>query len=676
MKHMHASQICCSVDKKGLAFPSFSVVFIHTFMLDGDIAVEELKDEIAKNLNDSLKEMKSALRNEPKNDDVPISSLVEYITRGEQKKKSHFVKMPSDVEELLFPAATLERKQISRYSLRGFDFCLPVRSAKEKDKFGEYVLDFPSLDFVGHANVDVSQFFGNIFSVTYRFLFDGHTCKILVGGDDQLVEGRFPFRFDTADRETMDATTNHLISLLSSCLGAEYWSDDNEEDDEDDEENNGNENCENDDDQAPEINVGIDLKNRLAIKKIWLDWTGVPVERDANDIIVDLQQSEEDKWWKKLRKKEQEEVKDDTPDDEKETKGTCVWPIESNDRVFDKVLLRYKKFIAKTFCKDVNLEDKLENMTVADDSRYAMVDIWETLKHPYGSSDTRDLFSDTHWPKLSEAEIINHIRDYHKPELVGLMSMYPAEWPYRAAEAYDEVCGENIAIDTDDLVLAGSHMTVVIGTYGRRGDGESGVNWKKVMRGRRFYHVSWEEYLLIVQFVLAKKYTFNHAVDTLLALTDDMSDVTKATIGECSAQALLASKKAIELDVIKHMKFPSHKVMYDRTRQRLGLDTDFQRFKDVQEVVTSNLQSLGEFHAAEADSFMNKLLIAISVMSLLELAFQQSEWPFVSKVFACDTKFWDRVASMFSGAAAVVVFGVAIYGIFYGLRKLYRKKKK
>ena len=152
--------------------------------------------------------------------------------------------------------------------MRGFDFCLPVRSAKEKDKFGEYVLDFPSLDFVGHANVEVSQFFGNIFSVTYRFLFDGHTCKILVGGDDQLVEGRFPFRFDTADRETMDATTNHLISLLSSCLGAEYWSDDNEEDDEDDEENNGNENCENDDDQAPEINVGIDLKNRLAIKKI------------------------------------------------------------------------------------------------------------------------------------------------------------------------------------------------------------------------------------------------------------------------------------------------------------------------------------------------------------------------------------------------------------------------
>ena len=155
-----------------------------------------------------------------------------------------------------------------------------------------------------------------------------------------------------------------------------------------------------------------------------------------------------------------------------------------------------------------------------------------------------------------------------------------------------------------------------------------------------------------------------------------MSEVTKATIGECSKQALLASKKAIELDVIKHMKFPSHKVMYDRTMRRLDLEADFQRFKDVQDVVSSNLQSLGEFHAAQADSFMNKLLIGISVLSLVELAFQQSEWPFVEKIFACGTPGWDRVASLISGVAAAIVGGVAIYGIFYGGRKLYRKWKK
>lgn len=670
MTHMHVSQVCCSEDKKGLAFPSFSVVFIHTFMLDGDIAVEDLKDAINKDPDVYMGDMRRKLKKEPKRK-APISSLVEYVTKGETEPKINFMKMPAEVEALLFPVATLEEKQIARYSMRGFDFCIPVRAAKEKNKFGEYEPDFLSLDFVGHVNVEVSQFFGNIFSVTYRFLFDGHTCKILVAGDDQTDKKGFPFRFDTENRETTDATTNHLISLLSSCLGAEYWSDDDDDDDDDYDDDGDDEAADeplyveaNEDDQEVETESGIDLMNRLAIKKIWLDWTGNPVRRDAKGNII------------KPVEKAEDDPKVAMPDDDAETADTGVWPIESKDRVFDKVLLRYKKFIAKKFCKDIAQEDRLEKMTVADDSRYAMVDIWETLKHPYGAADSRDLFSDQHWPKFSEADIINHIRDYHKPELVGLMSMYPAEWPYRAAEAYDEVCGENIAIDTDDLVLAGSHMTVVIGTYGRRGDGVTGVNWKKVMRDRRLYHVSWEEYLLIVQFILAKKYTFNHAVDTLLALTEDMSDVTKATIGECSMQALLASKKAIELDVIRHMKFPSHKVMYDRTMRRLDLETDFERFKDVQEVVSGNLQSLGEFHAAKADSFMNKLLIAISVMSLVELAFQQSEWPFVGKLFASDIKFWDRVASMFSFAAAVIVAVVAVYGIFYGLRKLYRKKKK
>ena len=245
------------------------------------------------------------------------------------------------------------------------------------------------------------------------------------------------------------------------------------------------------------------------------------------------------------------------------------------------------------------------------------------------------------------------------------MTMYPAEWPYRAAEAYDEVCGENIAIDTDDLVLAGSHLAVVIGTYGRRGDGVNGVNWKEVMRDRRFYHVSWEEYLLILQFVLAKKYTFNHAVDMLLQLTDNMAGVDKMTIGKCAQTALLASKKAVQLDVIKHMKFPSHKVMYDRTVRRLDLENDFQRFKDVQDVVSGNLQSLGESHAAKADNLMNFGLAAISVFSLIELAFQDNQWPFVSHIFKNHPCNWTGVASWVSAVAAglvtIIIFGVMVY---------------
>ena len=234
---------------------------------------------------------------------------------------------------------------------------------------------------------------------------------------------------------------------------------------------------------------------------------------------------------------------------------------------------------------------------------------------------------------------------------------------------------DNIAIDTDDLVLAGSHMTVVIGTYARRGDGVNGVNWKEVMRDRRLYHVSWEEYLLILQFILAKKYTFNNAIDRLLALTNDMSNITKDMIGDCSKAALAASKKAIALDVIKQMKFPSHKIMYDRTAKRLELENDFQRFKDIQEVVSGNLQSLGDYHVAKSDSRMNFLLMAISVVSLLELLYQETKWPLGEMIFGCELNWWATVTSIISGVLAVFSLGVLISKIDW-VAETYDKLKK
>ena len=621
---MDIRQTCCSADKRELVFPSFSVVFIHTFMLSDGVISQEVGKVSDVDLDDAFKKMRRALRDDPKVGDIPVSSLAEYV----DKEGVYIVKMRNEVEELLFPPRSFSNNQIARYSMRGFDFRIPVRAAKEEDSQGIEVADFPSVDFQGHANVEVSQFFGNIFSVTYRFLFDGFTCKILKADESNH------FAMGDPDTKTVKATTNQIIGLLSCALGAEYWSDDDDDDDND-----------NDNDRS----AGIDLINRLIVDKFWLNSDGDVAKREEGGRLINSGTLE-----KKQKDKSFEECEGGKEDD------SGVWVIKDKDSVFDWIVLRYKKYISKIFQSGVSVEE----MSVKDDSRYAMVDIWETVKHPYstrtGTYGTRDLFSDNRGKKLSEADIVNHIRDYHKPELVGLMSMYPAEWPYRAAEAYDDVCGENIAIDTDDLVLAGSHMTVVIGTYGRRGDGVNGVNWKQMMRDRRLYHVSWEEYLLIIQFILAKKYTFNNATDRLLKLTDDMSLVTKRMIGNYSKEALAASKKAIALDVIKQMKFPSHKIMYDRAAKRLELDNDFQRFKDIQDVVSGNLQSLGECHVAEADSRMNFLLMAISVVSLLELLYQESKWPLGQVIFGCELKWWATVTSVISGFLAVISLGVLI----------------
>lgn len=296
MKHMDIRQTCCSEDNRGLVFPSFSVVFIHTFMLsDGEIkhGVGDVSDV---NLDEAFKEMKAKLRHDPNREDLPISSLAEYIN----KDNVHIVRMQNEVEELIFPSASLNNNQIARYSVKGFDFRIPVRAAKEKDKRGVYVADFPPVDFQGHANVEVSQFFGNIFSLTYRFLFDGFTCKILKADEsDHETMG-------ADDRKIVTATTNHIIGLLSSALGAEYWS--------------------GDDDDAK--NVGIDLINRIVIDKFWLNSDGDVSKRDAQGKLTNPGKLEVQQMDKNL---------EDCVGGKENEHG--VWAIKDNDRVFDWILM-------------------------------------------------------------------------------------------------------------------------------------------------------------------------------------------------------------------------------------------------------------------------------------------------------------------------------------------------
>ena len=195
---------------------------------------------------------------------------------------------------------------------------------------------------------------------------------------------------------------------------------------------------------------------------------------------------------------------------------------------------------------------------------------------------------------MTEAQIVSHIRDFHKPELIGLMTLYPGEWPYRDAEAYDDVCGENIAIDTDDLVLVNGNMSIVLGTYGRRGDGQEtagtvekkGVNWAEHLKERARYHVSWPEYLLILQMVLAKKYVIGRANDVLIDATLSASSTSSLDlIGQNAKLSMRLSRMVLQLDVVKYSKFASHKVMFDRTTRRLNLDNDLDRLNEMMSMV-------------------------------------------------------------------------------------------
>ena len=357
--------------------------------------------------------------------------------------------------------------------------------------------------------------------------------------------------------------------------------------------------------------------------------------------------------------------------------------IDGSGRVFDVISRRYKEFVLESCTKErrnVSVEEKrlyrkYSKAALAgssDDFHYAMVDVWENVSHPFAEDgEEGDLFSKDRKNKLSEADIVNHIRDWHKPELIGLMTLYPGEWPYRDAEAYDSVCGQNIAIDTDDLVLVNDNVCVVIGTYGRRG-ADSPVDWEEHLLERSKYHVSWPEYLLILEMVLAKKYVIEYASDQLIDATLGVDNVSSSDIIAHNAElSMRLSRMELQLDIVKYSKFMSHKVMFDRTTERLGLEKATERLNSMMDVVDNSLHNLSDYKAMKSDFTLNIILALISIASVFELFFQNSRMPFLAH-FGFETEPW--AVTLVCVVAALTIFGLLLV-VANVVRNIYRKIK-
>ena len=632
---------CCSKDGHGLAFPSFSVVFIQTFSIHGNLEftlplkyVREDYNKIVGRIEEeaeSTKVFKSVAEylGEPI---VYMNQNIErqiFVMSGEedalvQKKlcgdrwissgilSKRYMrplgkrdKSPEDSRIWRFP-----KKAVYRFSLRGFDFNMPLRPTDEED--------FEPIDLHGHANVEMSLFFGNTVSLTYRFFFDGYSAHITDAEDGT---------------KKVDACTDHIIALLSTYLGAEYWSADSE-------------------DGASNIN----LESTFIARNFWIDEEGEEVpEADRVDLCM-----------------------------------------REGGRAFDKIALRYKKYLYNNYTsyrEGLSFEDMREHehfrkkhgVSVVNDHHYAMVDIWENVKHPVELEDgtEEDLFSKFRHPKLSEAEIVNHIRDYHKPELIGLMSLYPGEWPYRDSNSYDEVCGENVAIDTDDHVMVGSNMAVVIGTYGRRSDEvkqgniaeeandgsqvtKQGVDWQKHLQERARYHVSWPEYLMILQMVLAKKYVIGFAKDQMIDVALEARDKeAEELIAKNADLGMRLSRQIIQLDMVKYSKFSSHKVMFDRTTRRMALDDELAKLKEVTDMVDNSLRNLSDYKAMKSDFLLNIILVIVSVASTFELLFQNAEMPFLD--------YFDIDSTGMAPWLVLIVASVTIFALLLVIKSSVRK---
>ena len=632
---------CCSKDGHGLAFPSFSVVFIQTFSIHGNLEftlplkyvredynkiVGRIEEEaestkvfksVAEYLGEPIVYMNQSIERQifvmSGEDDALVQKKLcgdRWISSGILSKRymrplGKRDKSPEDSRIWRFP-----KKAVYRFSLRGFDFNMPLRPTDEED--------FEPIDLHGHANVEMSLFFGNTVSLTYRFFFDGYSAHITDAEDGT---------------KKVDACTDHIIALLSTYLGAEYWSADSE-------------------DGASNIN----LESTFIARNFWIDEEGEEVpEADRVDLCM-----------------------------------------REGGRAFDKIALRYKKYLYNNYTsyrEGLSFEDMREHehfrkkhgVSVVNDHHYAMVDIWENVKHPVELEDgtEEDLFSKFRHPKLSEAEIVNHIRDYHKPELIGLMSLYPGEWPYRDSNSYDEVCGENVAIDTDDHVMVGSNMAVVIGTYGRRSDEvkqgniaeeandgsqvtKQGVDWQKHLQERARYHVSWPEYLMILQMVLAKKYVIGFAKDQMIDVALEARDKeAEELIAKNADLGMRLSRQIIQLDMVKYSKFASHKVMFDRTTRRMALDDELAKLKEVTDMVDNSLRNLSDYKAMKSDFLLNIILVIVSVASTFELLFQNAEMPFLD--------YFDIDSTGMAPWLVLIVASVTIFALLLVIKSSVRK---
>ncbi len=602
-------EYCCSRDGHGLEYPGFSIAFIQTFVinhalkfhLDEKALAWENKDDyqliydtegVGGDKKQGLRATGTPAEGEESRKIIGTRPKADYLEVPIAPWKSNIGTMIFDL-----PANPVEmdnERTVKMFSLRGFDFKMDINPEKD---------EFKPITVKCHVKVEMVLFFGNTVSMTYRLLFDGHSGTL-----------------------SENAETDHIISILSTYLGAEFWSGAKEEN-----------------------RFDINFETAFSYQNLYFDSDGNPLSSPQKGSV----------------------------------KGT--------GRSFEDITLRYKKFIidhctvlnTKADKKEIRLYAASREGKAIDtfhDTRYAMVDVWEDIMHPL--PDGSDFFATDREPRLSEAEVVSHIRQFHRPELIGLLTLYPGEWPYRDARAYDEICGEDISIDTDDLVIAGSSVCLVLGTYARRSSetGETkgvdvdkqGVDWVAVKEQRMTCGVSWAEYLLILQMVLAKKHVIGLVSDILTtSILDAKDDSEMDMLDDNAKRSMRMTRMIMQLDVVKYSRFPSHKVMFDRTTRRLGLENDMETLRQVMDTIDSSLHNISDYKSIESDFVLNIVLAVVSIISSFQLLFQPNDMPFLHHfgVKATGLASWTVLV-----VTAIAIF-VTLWIITKFLKFIFSKKK-
>ncbi|MBO5710651.1 MAG: hypothetical protein J6R62_03935 [Rikenellaceae bacterium] len=307
----------------------------------------------------------------------------------------------------------------------------------------------------------------------------------------------------------------------------------------------------------------------------------------------------------------------------------------------EEVQRRYRNY----FCNE-NEDFQIE------DHHYVFLDVWESLSHEGKQKD---------FSNMNEEDIIEHIELHHKSELIGLMSFYPEEWPFRMEDSFNDICGENIAIDVDDLVLANENMCVIFGTYGLRGE-DAPTDWKKHLMRRNNYHVSWPEYLVIIEILLAKKYMINYVLNKYINNSHLAVDGNIDSIIEKNAfLSIKLSKIILQLDSFRYLRYMSHKHMFQATNRRLRIDEDEKQLDKIFSHIDNSLNNANNMVQLKEANASKYILLFISFASLFGVLLAGDE----VKVYSILSQSLGKIAAIF--LVIITTLGIII-GIIHLIR--------
>jgi VIT1/CCC1 family predicted Fe2+/Mn2+ transporter len=336
-------------------------------------------------------------------------------------------------------------------------------------------------------------------------------------------------------------------------------------------------------------------------------------------------------------------------------------PSDEEEKLsLDDVMKRYRYYFDKEKPEDnkseVKPEDKGKKFDVG--SLHTYIDVCDNIGHSGGID-----FNDQ-----GEAQIIEHIEKCHKAELIGIMSLYPKEWKYRMDASYNDICGKNIAIDTDDLVLTNQNLSLVIGTYGKRGSSDDAkiesIDWKKHLKRRDLYHVCWPEYLILIELILAKKQTINYTIARYIQKSKYLSKLnTRKQIENNAKLSIQLSNSILELDSIRYLRYVSHKHMFKQVEQNMGIPEDMHYLNDTIKRIDNSLNNASNSMEIEQAEKSGNILFFISIASLFGAALQI----IVSSVLS-EKGIWLRLTV--SILTLMVIIGLLLYILSY------RKKTK